>query len=386
MCSSITRLSTAVTNLANLRQEMEVLTNLPTDLKALQEDVTNLMRGQRTQVISQGDSAEVAGRLDCVDAKLLDLSKVVAQLQAEMQQSDLQTALEELRMNTRMTRASLQESAEKVTQFHAAINKGVMVDVMKVLLTKAEKNQLEDMNRTVQQNLLDILKKLSSKVETTELADMGRLEKQAISEKLVKIDASCDRLQDLCKTLSNEIHVCKTVLERKLDTVIKDLTSHVGWSRTSFRPLFPMIPTLKWLQDSTKDVVDYLARNHTAVETIGTTVDQMSETANLTRQSVTNLGEVLESQEQRVARVESLSMGTLDTVNEQGEVIANIQKERPVIMNQILERLPKLPLRKPPATEATASTQQPPPADPQPPQPQPMGKPTDVPCSTAVGL
>ena len=293
-------------SIAQLTKTLNSLTQIPNEIRDLKDDLAQLRSQREVPLAPLPETGSTDGRLDCVDAKLLELSKMANQLQVEIQQANLTTALEELRANSTITHGSLQDSAERVIEFQEALKRRHVADIMRMLATKAESSKLEEFNRTVQQNLLDILKKLSTKVETTELADMNRLEKQGLSEKLVKIDASCERLQDLCKTQSNEIHVCKTVVERKVDAVAKDLTSHVGWSQTRFRPMFPMIPILKWLQDSTKDVVDHLARNHTAVEGISTLTDQLTETLNLTRKAVTNLGEVLESQEQRIERVEGL--------------------------------------------------------------------------------
>ena len=69
-------------------------------------------------------------------------------------------------------------------------------------------------------------------------------------------------------------------------------------------------------------------------------------------------------------------MGTLDQISEQSETVATIQREHPTIMNQILERLPKLPLRKPPAQDSSASSQSAPQTtpDPQAQQSQPAGQ------------
>ncbi|CAE7611516.1 unnamed protein product [Symbiodinium sp. CCMP2592] len=353
MSMTLTRLAPLPMEVATLKEQMEYLTQVPGSSASCTVD--------GSPKDGTGTMASIANQLNCVDAKLLELGRTAQALQLEVKQGALQSQLDELQAMVQASQqhllsldSPLKHSAGKIEELHEQFKRGHMVDIMKMLASKVEGSELEAVNQNLQQVLLDIVKKLASKAETSELSEVSRLEKQALTEKIVKVETTGDKIQDLCKTLSNEIHVCKTVVAQKIDALQKDMTSHMGWSTQNLRPLFPCVPMIKQMESQLRDAIDYLSRNFKAVEQVHTMGEQTTEGINLLRESLSNQSEIYDNQEQRIGRVESIASGTLDVLNETQDQVTAIARDHAALLQQVLERLPKLPIRKPPTPETTS--------------------------------
>ncbi|CAE7268477.1 Lrrc4c [Symbiodinium sp. CCMP2592] len=382
MNASINLLASLPAEVADLKEQMYHLTQVPGSVSATTADGTP----REGPGASPSAMASIANQLDCVDAKLLDLGKLAQSLQLEIKHGTVKSQVEELlvmvqtsQMHLTNLDSPMKDSAEKLRDLHEQFKRGHVVDIMKMLASKVEASELEAMNTSLQQVLLDIVKKLALKVETTELSELNRLEKQALMEKIVKVETTGDKVQDLCKTLSNEIHVCKTVVAQKVDALQKDMTSHMGWSTQNLRPLFPCVPMIKTIETQLKDAIDYLARNYKNMEQVTTAGEQTIEAVTMVRQAVNTQMEFSENQDQRIGRVESIASGTLDVLNETQDQVAAMAREHAAMLQQVLERLPKLPLRKPPPADTQAPSQPASSSTPAPDGPQPQAMPSPMP-------
>ena len=363
------------------RSTSQVLRKMEAQVRSLQESLEALPHHQEAAGPALLDKDLDAGpwmtKMEGIQGHIETVSQQVRALQAEIK---MEKALEELRtlhealettrgmlkemesqksdesVKMQQLQVNVTESTDRLKQFHEAFTKSHLVSTMKMLATKAESEDLEKLSKLVQSELLKTMQQFAA-AETLmdSILKQGRESLSAtqqdlknLTEKAVVLESGMERSLNLHKTLSNELHVCKTVLEQKVDKLLKGLQDHQGWCQSSFRPLFPLVPSLKYIGDSTKDGMGYHVSHNQQLTHLETLVTEV-------RTTVQALGDVCESLEAHIGRVESTSMGALDAVNEQSEQILNMQRETPQLLDQVLERLPKLPLRKPP-TEASQTS------------------------------
>ena len=340
-------------SLAPLAQHAEQIKQLLESGEKMAEQQT----GQQ-QVYSDAVN-DIGPQLDSLGEQVKSLTETVVQMQADLK---LQEATEDLQMLKKWTEDTknmitkmgdpIEKSAERLQVFHEAFKKSHLAEAMKILAPKAESDDLEKLSKLVQGELLKMMQQFAA-AETVQdsILKQGReslacfqQEIKALSEKLVALETGMERSLNLHKTLSNEVHVAKTVMEQKIDKANKELSNHQGWCQSSFRPLFPLVPTLKYIGDSTKDGLAYHVSHNQAL----THLEQLCTEV---RTCIGNLSDLTESLEHRVGRVESTTMGALDAINEQSDQVMTLQRDTPQLLHQVLERLPKLPLRKPPQPE-----------------------------------
>eukprot|EP00439_Symbiodinium_sp_Y106_P003734 s2506_g1.t1 len=346
------------------RSTSQVLRKMEAQVRSLQESLEALPHHQEAAGPALLDKDLDAGpwvtKMEGIQGHIETVSQQVQALQAEIK---MEKALEELRtlhealettrgmlkemesqksdesVKMQQLQVNVTESTDRLKQFHEAFTKSHLVSTMKMLATKAESEDLEKLSKLVQSELLKTMQQFAA-AETLmdSILKQGRESLSAtqqnlknLTEKAVVLESGMERSLNLHKTLSNELHVCKTVLEQKVDKLLKGLQDHQGWCQSSFRPLFPLVPSLKYIGDSTKDGMGYHVSHNQQLTHLETLVTEV-------RTTVQALGDVCESLEARIGRVESTSMGALDAVNEQSEQILNMQRETPQLLHQVCWR------------------------------------------------
>ncbi|CAE7247915.1 unnamed protein product [Symbiodinium sp. CCMP2592] len=331
----------------------------------LTEEVAGLRAGlAQAQAPPQGSFLPLpAGPTVDLEPLMASLNKSVAsmentlhELQAEIKVTTYKQDLQDLLQHVEAAKASLEQladpvtkSCDRITELHESYKKNHLSEMMKMLASKVESTDIDELKKLVQGELLKMMQQFAA-AETIQI--------KAVQDKAIALETGIDRSLNLHKTLSNELHVCKTVLESKIDKIAKDLKDHQGWCMSSFRPLFPLVPTLKYIGDSTKDAMGYHVSHNQQLQHLEQMNAHLEQLNTELRTTVNSLWDMVESLEARMGRVESTSMGALDAINEQSEQVQVIHKETPQMLQQVLERLPKLPLRKPPVETPTPAPAQ----------------------------
>ncbi|CAE7304013.1 unnamed protein product, partial [Symbiodinium sp. CCMP2592] len=152
------------------------------------------------------------------------------------QLSDLRQALQDTRALLDKLGDPIEESKNRIIELHDSYKKSHLAETMKMLASKAETDEVEKLSKLVKAELLKMMQQFAA-AETVQdsILKQGRDmllclqgELKTMSDKIVAIDTGMERSLNLHKTLSNELHVAKTVLEQKLDKANKALVDHQG--------------------------------------------------------------------------------------------------------------------------------------------------------------
>ncbi|CAE7604548.1 unnamed protein product [Symbiodinium necroappetens] len=197
-----------------------------------------------------------------------------------------------------------------------------------------------------------------------------------------------DRLQKVLERkledLTEKTAVIRALMDQHRDKVISTVKDNTGWISKNVGDVLSLLRTLAPMQQKT-------------LEMMGAGQDGSRQA----QQTLLSCAEAVQTCEDRLVRLESLCTGIVDQQNEMDQshrgAFDSILQELPTLQ-EVLSRLPKLPVRKPPAekaTEATSSTssQQAHPTTPPTtlgPQPPPQvaanPTPTVIPVSIDTGL
>ena len=193
-------------------------------IRALQEDGAH---GPTALQDAQTSLKEpISQQLESLDTQVSALSEVAQQLQSAVKMEKAMEELQELRQVVNATKSQIEKigdpvekSAERLKAFHESYNRSHLSEAMKILATRAESEELEKLTKLVQSELLKMMQQFAA-AETVQdsILKQGRdalaasqQEMKGVTEKLVTLESGMERSLNLHKTLSNELHVVRTV-------------------------------------------------------------------------------------------------------------------------------------------------------------------------------
>ena len=289
----------------------------------------------------QADFAALAQTLQCIDAKLLQMSQENEQVRSfcsELHENKTVQVMEK-GINKLMTLADkihtmvdnwTREVPPKIKEIWTftsavpAMQKGLSVFALDTQKAFALHETLSD----------GILR------QGREALQLLQSELRAHSEKLTELKAFAEELKSTCKQTSLDLHVGRTKAEQKQDNVHNDVKA----AQHTLRGLNPLVPGMKTLTDKVDNALNY----HVQANQHDTKVSE----------EIQNLQESTGNTESRALRLESLLVALQDTVAEVQDACFQVRESQNIVqenLQTVLERTPKLPKRNPPAAETTAS-------------------------------
>ena len=323
--SNARMLKIVLSSLSEFREQMNVAPQQPAD----------------STFPGQADFAALAQTLQCIDAKLLQMSQENEQVRSfcsELHENKTVQVMEK-GINKLMTLADkihtmvdnwTREVPPKIKEIWTftsavpAMQKGLSVFALDTQKAFALHETLSD----------GILR------QGREALQLLQSELRAHSEKLTELKAFAEELKSTCKQTSLDLHVGRTKAEQKQDNVHNDVKA----TQHTLRGLNPLVPGMKTLTDKIDNALNY----HVQANQHDTKVSE----------EIQNLQESTGNTESRALRLESLLVALQDTVAEVQDACFQVRESQNIVqenLQTVLERTPKLPKRNPPAAEPTAS-------------------------------
>eukprot|EP00439_Symbiodinium_sp_Y106_P085406 s905_g28.t1 len=294
------------------------------------------------------DSDKIEGTLQCIDAKMLQLSTESQQLRAHV--SDLQANDKLSSLDLTMQRVL--DLADNATKLMEAWTKEIPPRIKDIYQFTSGLNTT---HKAVSVMALDMQKSFS--LQETLSDGLLRQGREALQHTQSEQKSQAEKLNEL-KTDQKaqaeklgELKVITKVITEELRNSIKqalqkEFTGMAGHTQSSFRGLNVLIPSWKELKDSMNNAIQYLVQANQHDPKMKEDLQTLSESSVNTENRALRL-------ESQVAVLQETLTEVQDTVLQVREA-QNLHQEQ---LQQLLERTPKLPKRTPPPTEAAAPPQ-----------------------------
>ncbi|CAE7196146.1 unnamed protein product [Symbiodinium sp. CCMP2592] len=320
--------------------------------RALADLEVKVSGGQPQQL---APSSETLTALQCLDAKMLQLSHDNQQLRVVHQQ--LHAFMDELQQNRTLPllESTVQQIAAVADETGKKMDQWMQEVPPRIKEIYGFTSALPRTEKAVASMALDTAKNFGMQETLSDgLLKQGReslhylqSEQKFQGDKLTEIKTTTEELHTTLKQTSVDLHVAKTRSEQKQESIHKDIQALAGSTASSFRGINVLVPAHKTLMDHVNNILDYLVK-----------ANQANAKAD---QDLLSLQEITGNTDTRALRIESLLGGLQETLAEVQEVVLQMGEAQKIVQEQVqivLDRTPKI-LKRPPPSGDTASSAQP---------------------------